>query len=343
VVGAAAALQDHVIDPDEPIFCPGKYKLGRRTFRCWKRSGHGSMNLRDAIKQSCDVYFYQVGLALGVDRIAEMANSFFFGQRTGIALGQEGAGLVPTKAWKQRRFRENWMKGETVVISIGQGFDLVTPLQVAVAYAAIANGGKVFRPRLVREMVDRDGVVVPGPPVEVLATVPIDAQNLARIVDALEAVVEEDGGTARRARVPGVRVAGKTGTAQVVHLKQTEELDEADIPIRYRDHAWFAGFAPADAPEIAIAVLVEHGGHGGSVAAPIFQRVAAKYFGVGGDEPAPLPGSIIEARGVDPVAEVAAAEVEIVVPGEDVDAAESPPDGAPAAETETDEADDVRD
>ena len=277
VIVAAAALQDG-IDPGEPVYCPGKFKLGRRTFHCWKREGHGPVDLRDAIKKSCDIYFYQVGLTLGVDRIAEMANAFFFGRRTGIAIGQERAGLVPTREWKKRRFRENWVKGETLNVSIGQGFNLVTPLQVAVAYAAIANGGKIFRPRLIRRTVDRDGVVIPGPPIEVLGKVPVDAGHLARIVDALESVVAEEGGTARRAGVPGIRVAGKTGTAQVVHLKHVENLEDDEIPIRFRDHAWFVGFAPVEAPEIVVVALLEHGGGGARFAAPVSQKVLARYF-----------------------------------------------------------------
>jgi penicillin-binding protein 2 len=286
VIVAAAALQDG-FDPDEPVYCPGKYRLGRRTFHCWKREGHGWVGLRDAIKQSCDVYFYDLGLKLGVDRIGEMANAFYFGRRTGIALGLERAGLVPTREWKKRRFREPWVKGETVTIAIGQGFNLVTPLQVAVAFSAIANGGKIFRPRIVREMVDRDGVVIPGPPVELLATVPVEPRHLKTITDALEAVVEEERGTARRARVPGIRVAGKTGTAQVVRLKHVEHLEDHEIPMRFRDHAWFVGFAPVEDPEIVVVALVEHGGSGARAAAPVTQQVLAAYFGDRAQPPAP--------------------------------------------------------
>jgi penicillin-binding protein 2 len=275
---AAAALEEGVIDPGERVFCPGHFRLGRRTYRCWKRGGHGSVDLRQAIKSSCDVYFYQLGLKIGIDRLAVTARGFGLGQRTGIALGQENAGLVPTSEWKERRFGEVWMKGETVSASIGQGFNLVTPLQLAVAFAAIANGGKLFRPRLVVSIQARDEPATPGPAPELLGTVPVDPAHLARVTDALEAVVGEEGGTARRARVPGVRVAGKTGTAQVVHMKHTEDLEEDEVPIHFRDHAWFVGFAPVEAPEIVVAALVEHGGHGGSAAAPIVQRVLAKYF-----------------------------------------------------------------
>jgi penicillin-binding protein 2 len=275
---AAAALQEGVADPNETIFCPGSFRLGRRTYNCWKRKGHGSVDLRKALKSSCDVYFYQIGLRLGVDRLAKFARGFRLGQKTGITLGQERSGLVPTSEWKKERFGEAWVRGETVSVSIGQGFNLVTPLQLAVAYGALANGGKIMRPRLVLEVRDRDGRVRLGAAPEVLGSVPVDPEHLARVVDALEAVVGEDGGTARRARIPGIRVAGKTGTAQVVRSKHTEDLEEDEIPFRFRDHAWFASFAPLPEPEIAVVVLVEHGGHGGSAAAPIAQKVLARYF-----------------------------------------------------------------
>jgi penicillin-binding protein 2 len=170
------------------------------------------------------------------------------------------------------------MKGETVSASIGQGFDLVTPLQLAVAYAAIANGGIVLQPRFVLQRTDPELGVVDASNPKILGQVPVDPEHLARIRDALTAVVEEPRGTGGRSRVRGVKVAGKTGTAQVVALKQTEDLEDDEIPIRYRDHAWFVAFAPAEAAEIVVAVLVEHGGHGGSAAAPIAQKILARYF-----------------------------------------------------------------
>ena len=275
---AAAALSDGVVTPEQTFFCPGHFRLGRRTYRCWKQGGHGNMNLRDALKQSCDVYFYNVGLLLGIDRIADFARGFFLGRRSGIPWGDEKPGLVPTRSWKERRFGEVWMKGETVSASIGQGFNLTTPLQLAVAYAAIANGGVILKPRVVLRREGRDGRVVEADAPVVLGQVPVAPEHLALIRDALEAVVAEPHGTGGRARLPGVRVAGKTGTAQVVHLKHTEDLEEDEIPIKYRDHAWFVAFAPVDAAEIVVAVLVEHGGHGGSAAAPIARRVLARYF-----------------------------------------------------------------
>ena len=278
VIVAAAALQERVIDPYEKVYCPGTFKLGRRTYRCWKRAGHGPMNLHDALVQSCDVYFYQLGLKLGIDKLAFFANGFHLGRRTGIGVGQESAGLIPTRAWKERRFSEPWVRGETVSAAIGQGFDLTTPIQLAVAYAALGNGGKVVRPRVVLRIERRDGSIEPGPAPEVLGTVPVNPEHLARVARALEGVVHEPRGTGARARVEGVRVAGKTGTAQVVGLKHTEHFADGETPMKYRDHGWFAAFAPAGAPEIVVVALNEHGGHGGSAAGPIVQAVLARYF-----------------------------------------------------------------
>lgn len=292
---AAAALQEGLVRPQERIFCPGHFTLGRRTYRCWKRSGHGSVDLREALKRSCDVYFYTVGLRLGIDRLAEFARSFGLGRTTKIALEQEKPGLVPTMAWKERRFGEPWVLGETVSASIGQGFNLATPLQMAVAYAALANGGRVVRPRIVLRREARDGEPAQEIEPEERGSVPVDDQHLARIREALEAVVGEPGGTGGRARVPGVRGAGKTGTAQVVHLAPTEHLAEDEGPMKYRDHAWFVSFAPVEAPEIVVAVLAEHGGHGGSAAAPIAGRVFQRYF----EKKRERAGEQIAAQGVD--------------------------------------------
>jgi penicillin-binding protein 2 len=274
---AAAALQEKVISTGGLVYCPGHFTLGRRTYRCWKKEGHGAMSLHDALVQSCDVYFYTAGLKLGIDRLAFFARGFNLGRRTGIPLPGEQSGLVPTAAWKQTRFGEPWGAGETVSASIGQGFNLITPLQLAVAYAAIANGGRVLRPRLTLTLQDPDGNLVPGPAPEVRSTVPVSEKNLALVREALTGVVQEPRGTGGRARVPGMRVAGKTGTAQVVHLKHTEDLEEDEVPLKYRDHAWFVAFAPAEAPQIVVAVLNEHGGHGGSAAAPIAQKVLARW------------------------------------------------------------------
>jgi len=227
--------------------------------------------------RSCDVFFYQTGLKLGIDRIAEFGGALSFGRLTGIALPEEKPGLIPTEAWKQRRFAEPWMAGETVSASIGQGFDLVTPLQLAVAYGALATG-VVMKPRLLLRVEKPDGSLVEETKPELESRLPISEANLAIVRKGLIGVVNETGGTGGRARLPGITVAGKTGTAQVIRLEHYEGVDESRVPLRYRDHAWFVCYAPAEAPEIVVAVLNEHAGHGGSAAAPIAQRLLTKYF-----------------------------------------------------------------
>jgi len=275
---AAAALQEAVITPEARLFCPGSYTLGRRTYRCWKKEGHGSIDLHQALVQSCDVYFYQLGMKLGIDRLALYARGFGLGRLSGIDLEPERPGLVPTSRWKLRRHGEPWQKGETVSASIGQGYNLLTPLQLAVAYAAIANGGHRVVPRLVERVEELDGRAARTLRPAEGGTVPVAPAHLERVARALGGVVQEPHGTGWRARVSGVAVAGKTGTAQVVRLERTADMNEDEIPRRYRDHAWFAAFAPLAAPEIVVVALVEHGGHGGSAAAPIVQRVLMRYF-----------------------------------------------------------------
>jgi penicillin-binding protein 2 len=273
---AAIALQEKVRTPSAGTFCPGSFSFGSRAFRCWKKTGHGTVELHRAIVQSCDVYFYRAGLDIGVDRMAEYMKSFGFGAPTGIGLENERGGINPSSEWKRRRFNQPWMAGETVSISIGQGYVSVTPLQLAVAYGALGTG-QLVRPRLVRERLAPDGSSTQEP-VDVVQQVPIEAEHLARVRKALRGVVVEGGGTGRRAQVPGLDVGGKTGTAQVVKLEHTDGMREGAIPWKYRDHAWFAAIAPVDAPEIAVVVLSEHGGHGGSAAGPIAQRVLAKWW-----------------------------------------------------------------
>lgn len=274
---AAAGLQEGVITTRDRFFCPGHFRLGRRTYRCWKRSGHGWVNVHEALKHSCDVFFYNLGLRLGIDRMADYAHSFGLGRVTGAPFRQERAGLVPTSEWKKRRFKEPWMEGETLSAAIGQGFNLVTPLQLAVAFAAIANGGHVLKPRLVLSRFNEQGALVEQPEVSQRGETLAGAAALAVVQKGLEAVVMEPGGTGGRARVPGLSVAGKTGTAQVVSLKHTEGRG-GEIPVRYRDHAWFAAYAPTEAPEIVVVALIEHGGGGGSNAAPIAQKVLAEWW-----------------------------------------------------------------
>lgn len=275
---AAAALEEGLITPQTRYFCPGHWKLGRRTYRCWKREGHGWMNLRQALVESCDVFFYQVGVKLGIDRLAFFARGFNLGRIPGLGFPQEKAGLVPTSVWKENRFKEPWQEGETVSAAIGQGFNLVTPLQLAVVTAALANGGTLVRPRVTLRQTDRDGRVIAETTPAPGGTVPVADRHIQVVRDALEAVVHDPRGTGKRARVPDVRVAGKTGTAQVVALEHTEDAEEEEIPERHRDHAWFIAWAPAEEPEIAVVVLIEHGGGGGSAAAPVAGRILQTYF-----------------------------------------------------------------
>ncbi len=274
---AAAGLETGLVTPSTRVVCPGSFWYGNRSFRCWKKEGHGSVDLHTSLVRSCDVYYYQLGVRLGVDRLATFAKAFNLGRLTGIPLPQEKPGLIPTSEWKQRRFKTPWYPGETVSISIGQGYDLTTPLQLAVGYAAIANGGTLFAPRLVLARRGPGGETIETEP-KVTGSVPVKPETLALLRKALAGVVQEPGGTGSKARVPGVVVAGKTGTAQVVRLEHFEGVKESKIPLEYRDHAWFVTFAPAENAEIVVSVLSEHGGHGGSAAAPLAQKVLARYF-----------------------------------------------------------------
>jgi penicillin-binding protein 2 len=285
---AAAALHDGVINEHTTVFCPGSYWYGGRAFRCWKRGGHGTVNVHTALRSSCDVFFYTVGVKLGIDRLAEFGSRIGLGAKSGIGFANEVAGVNPSPEWKKKRFGERWYPGETVSVSIGQGYNAMTPLQLAVAYAALANGGKLLRPRLALRVESRDGELLQEFPPEVRSDAHIDPHHVAAVLRGLEAVVSEAGGTGGRSKVAGVRVGGKTGTSQVVSLERTKGLAEADIPIRYRDHGWFVAFAPVEAPEIVVSVFIEHGLHGSTAAAPVAQRVLQRYFEKTGRTP-PLP------------------------------------------------------
>lgn len=280
IVTATAGLAEGVITPDSILYCPGYYRLGNRTYHCWKHSGHGAVDLNRALSESCDVYFYQVGQRLGVDRLAKYARMFGLGRKTGVEMEHEKSGLIPTAAWKKKRFGKVWQEGETLSIAIGQGFDLVTPLQLAFMTATVANGGTLYKPGLVEQVRDPDGKVIEQFEPEVVDRLKGQGRNLQLVRKGLTEAVNGRHGTGRRARLKdlGITVAGKTGTAQVVRLKQYRHLKGKDIPYKYRDHAWFTCFAPAENPEIAVTVLVEHGFHGGSAAAPVAKAVLEAYF-----------------------------------------------------------------
>lgn len=279
LIVAAAALEEGVITPQTRITCNGSFVLGNRTYRCWRKTGHGPVNLHRALVESCDVYFYTVGKQLGVDRIANYAKRFGLGDATGVELAHERKGLVPTKSWKLARTKEPWQMGETISISIGQGFNLTTPLQLAQAYAALANGGTLWRPRLVQRIEAPQGGVVREYPPEKKGELGLDEKNAALLRQALWGVVNENGGTGYAARIAGADVCGKTGTSQVVGLPQDEQARRRKkIAAFHKDHALFVCYAPAGRPEIVVAVVAEHAGGGGAVAAPIARRILKAYF-----------------------------------------------------------------
>lgn len=287
IVTALAALEEGVISADRRLFCGGSYEVGDRVLRCWKKYGHGHVDMHDALVQSCDVYFYRLAQRLGVDKIARYARGFGFGAPTGIELDGESPGLVPDREWKKRRFGVPWYPGETPLVAIGQGFLGVTPLQMASLAATVANGGTVYRPWFVRRVLSPEGQVMEeyGPVRK--ATVELKDESLAVVRRALFDVVHHQRGTAGRARSEMVEVAGKTGTAQVVQMVG-EVVKSEDLPYEVRDHAWFVAYAPAKEPEIAVVVLVEHGGHGGAAAAPIAKEVIEAYFHVEDDHEADM-------------------------------------------------------
>lgn len=279
IVTALAGLSEGVITENTTFYCPGHYYFGRRLYRCWKHSGHGTVDIRRAITESCDVFFYQVGQRLGVDRLAAYAKKLGLGARSGIELEHEKGGIVPTKDWKRKRFKEKWHEGETLSVAIGQGFNNMTPLQICLMTMAIANGGRIYRPQIVEKVKTPDGEVIEQLTPQLISELSDREKAYLHIVrDGLFGVVQGKRGTARNVRIKGLTVAGKTGTAQVVRLAQYKGLKEQEIPYKFRDHAWFTCYAPADNPKIAVTVLVEHGLHGGSGAGPIARVVLKKYF-----------------------------------------------------------------
>lgn len=279
IVTALAGLMEGVIAPETSFPCFGSFTLHGHTYGCWKKWGHGrEVNLKKAMAESCDVYFYHIGQEIGVDKLAIYAKSLGLGEKTGLILENEKKGLVPTKDWKMRKKKEHWQQGETVSVSIGQGFNLATPLQICRMTAAIANDGILYKPQLVVAIKDQDGATIEEFPPLVTGQAFAGKEEIALIKKGLVAAVNNQHGTATNAQMKKITVAGKTGTAQVVRLERFSEVEEEDIPYKYRDHAWFTCYAPAEKPEIAVTVLTEHGGHGGSAAAPIAKAILEEYF-----------------------------------------------------------------
>ena len=299
---AAAALEEGVITKDTAFQCNGSYRFGNRNYRCWKSDGHGSVSLHRAIVESCDTYFYQVGLKLGIDKIAEYSRKFGLGQPTGIELSDEKSGIVPDRAWKQKRFGTPWFEGETLSCAIGQGFNLVTPIQLLTAYAALTNGGDVYQPHLAKAIVGPDGKVLRTLLPEARKKLILSPETVELLKAGLQGVVNEPGGTARSARLDDIKVGGKTGTTQVVAMRADQRVKGEDLTYWFRDHAWFASFAPVEDPRIALVVFIEHSGYsGGHAAAPVAGKILKSFFDLekqrkdgvqAEDKPAPLPAPI---------------------------------------------------
>ena len=278
---ALAGLEEGVITPEEEIVCKGIYHLGKHPFYCWKKHGHGVVSFRRALIESCDVYFYHLGKRLGVDKIAEYARRLGLGVKTGLDVGQERPGLIPTSAWKLRRFGVPWQGGETISVSIGQSFVLVTPIQMATLISAIFNGGMLYQPQVTEWIGEPEAKKLYEFVPKLTRKVEIKKEWLELVREALTGAVNEPHGTGSRAKFKQILVAGKTGTAQVVTLEKEKELGaEGEVPYQFRDHAWFVAAAPADSPTIALSILIQHGGHGGAAAAPIAKEILRAYLEV---------------------------------------------------------------
>ena len=278
ILTALAGLEEGVIDEKTTFFCPGHYRFGNRVYRCWKKGGHGSVAIIKAVEESCDVFFYQVGQRLGVDRLAWYAKAAGLGSPTGIFLDQEARGLIPTAAWKKRRTGVPWQAGETLSIAIGQGFNLATPIQMAVLAAAVANGGKRYRPMILNRIELADGQILQQSEPKITGKIPVSRSNLDLMKLGLWRVVNGENGTARGSRLEDIDMSGKTGTSQVISRKEDDSLPEEDMPVHLRSHAWFVAYAPSENSRIAVAVVVEHGEHGSGAAAPIAKEMIKTYL-----------------------------------------------------------------
>ncbi|MDC9727960.1 MAG: penicillin-binding protein 2 [Methyloprofundus sp.] len=274
-----AGLEYNVIKAQQKLYCPGYYQLPHKDhkYRDWKKRGHGMVDLRKSIIQSCDVYYYDLALTLGIDNLSSFLNDFGFGKKTGIDLNGENSGLMPSREWKRINKNTVWYPGETLITGIGQGFTQITPLQLAYATGILAKGGKLTAPFLVERKVyvDREEDVSHAQTKQLN----LKDNNLLTIRQAMVDVIHSKRGTARLiAGKRGYQIAGKTGTAQVYSIKQDEEYNEEEIAFNMRDHALFIAYAPADNPKIAVAVIAEHGSHGGFTAAPIASAVIIEYL-----------------------------------------------------------------
>ena len=277
IVTAIAGLEEGIIDENTTFTCPGYYKFKGREYRCWKKAGHGTIRVVNALAESCDVFFYNVGQQVGVDRLAWYAKACGLGSSTGISLDHEMQGLIPTAAWKERRFGIKWQEGETLSLAIGQGFNLVTPIQMVTFISAIANGGIKYRPEILKCIETAEGKIIKESEPHVTGSLPVSNKTFELVKKGLWKVVNYEKGTAKIARIHGIDISGKTGTGQVISRKEDEAEPEEDLPDHLKPHAWFVAYAPSENPEIAVAVIVEHGEHGSGAAAPVAREMIKTY------------------------------------------------------------------
>lgn len=256
VVDAIAALEEGLIGSCSTFTCTGSLQVGNRTFRCWKRGGHGTLNIIEGIVNSCDVFFYQLGRRVGPEKIALYAKKLGLNEPTGIDIPGEKRGLIPDPSWKKHKFGTSWYPGDTANMSIGQGYVLTTPIQMANVFCTIANGGTLYKPYIVKRILSADGKLIKETSPHIIRELHLKPQTIKILIDALSSVVSR--GTGYKAKVKGIKVAGKTGTSENPHGA---------------DHAWFIGFAPVDEPEICVCVMLENAGQGSSAAAPLCGRI----------------------------------------------------------------------
>ena len=278
VFSALSALGDHILTPSDKVDCPGYYDFGGRRFKCGH--AHGETDMRAALTQSCNTYFWDLARKVGIDRLARYAHELGLGDRTGIGINTETSGFIPTYGWYAEHYGNQFRGGFTLNEAIGQGNTRVSLIQLALAYAAIANGGTLYVPELVERVSSPDGAVIEEFPPRIRRHASVSPQDLQVVIDGLYGVVNDPRGSAYGARIDGgIRIAGKTGTAQVEHhATAIDEEHPEENWYESRSHAWFAGFAPVDNPELAIVVLVEHGGYGGKNAAPIAIQALDEYL-----------------------------------------------------------------
>jgi penicillin-binding protein 2 len=279
IIMAYATLASKKISPEHRFYCGGMYYFGPLKFHCWQEYGHGYINLKNALIESCDIYFYNLGQALGIDIISSMAKSLGLGEKSGIDLLNEKSGIFPSKEWKRKYLKLPWYPGETIITSIGQGYISITPLQMAVALSAIYNGGKIYEPKIGKAYKHENSITNFNSVLKREIYMNEDIKKF--ILEAMDGVVNSDYGTGHRARVRDFRVGGKTGTAQVVKLEKTKDLKESEIPEELRDHSWFISVFPVEDPKYVTAILVENGGAGGRDAASMAGAIANKMQDLG--------------------------------------------------------------